>query len=491
MISIHLENRDCYDYPQRFRDGGGGGGYSSPHKAYPEYPFSSDTLNDRPNEVYDMVRSALYGMGLDAARFGTKVWNPLGDYVKPEARILLKPNLVNDVNPIGGLDCTVTHPSVIRCLIDYCVIAKAKIIEVGDAPIQDCEFKSLMGRHGYNRIFEFFSTMGITILVSDFRRTVSKRVSKITDKVFLQEKNKNFKESDTVEFDLKNYSCFNEISGENSYGCINYTDEKVNKLHNDYNHKYLIRKSVFEADLVINVPKPKTHRFAGITGAHKNFIGICSDKEYLPHFRRRTLEHGGDETNRQSILENFYSRLDRKRCAFIERKKILMQYPFCFIQYLILVIKKFSIKKLYLNGLWYGNDTIWRTILDINTILLYGNANGNIDFNKTPKIVLTIGDLIIAGEKSGPLKPSPKPLGIILASDNCALFDYVFCKISGFDYNCIPTIKYSLSNPLLIKDKLSDVVLSSNIKALDKIPVENVKFPTDWKFIPNPSWDTA
>jgi hypothetical protein len=346
-----------------------------------------------------------------------------------------------------------------------------------------------MEKHGYNRMFEFFRANGITILVTDFRRTVSKRVSKITDKIFLQEKNKKFKENETIEFDLKSDSCFNVVSGENSYSCINYTDERVNKFHNDYNHKYLMRKSVFEADLIINVPKPKTHRFAGLTGAQKNFIGICADKEYLPHFRHGTPEHGGDETNRVGILESFYSLIDRKRCMFIERKKILMQYLFCFIQYLILVLKKFSVKKSYHNGLWYGNDTIWRTILDINTILLYGNTDGSIDFNKTPKTVLTIGDLIIAGEKSGPLKPSPKPRGIILASDNCALFDYVFCKICSFDYNHIPTIKQSLSNPLLINAKLSDVVLSSNIKVLDKTPIENIKFPNDWKFIPNPSWD--
>jgi hypothetical protein len=41
----------------------------------------------------------------------------------------------------------------------------------------------------------------------------------------------------------------------------------------------------------------------------------------------------------------------------------------------------------------------------------------------------------------------------------------------------------------LIKEKLNDIVLSSNIKGLDKISVEDIKFPAGWKFAPNPSWD--
>jgi uncharacterized protein (DUF362 family) len=479
---IYLEKRDCYNYPSS-------DSYYSPHIHYPEYPFSEDTLSPYPNEVYDMVRTSLFGLGLDTAHYGSKQmkWNPLGDYVKSGATILLKPNWVNNTNLVGGLDCTVTHPSIIRCVIDYCIIAEAKVIEVGDAPIQDCDFNDLMEKHGYNHVFKFFSNRGINILVTDFRRTVSKVVSKMTDKIFLQERNRGFN-SEAIEFDLQEFSHFDTINVENKYGCINYTDSKVNELHRKGKHKYLIHKSIFDADLIINLPKPKTHRFAGITGAQKNFIGICSDKEYLPHFRHGIPEKGGDESKFITIFGRLYSMIDRQRCKFIETQNIFMQFVLCSFQYLILSLKKIFSKKESVNGLWYGNDTIWRTILDINLILLYGNSNGELNFKTPARNIISIGDLIIAGERSGPLKPSPKPLGIILASNNCALFDYVFCDMTGFDRELIPTVKNSMSNKLLLQDMLSGIQLNSNIKALNGLPIENIVFPDEWRFIPNPSW---
>jgi uncharacterized protein (DUF362 family) len=480
-MNIYLEKRDCYTYP-------GADYYYSPSIVYPEYPFSQDTLSPEPNKVYDMVRISLYGLGLDAARFESKEWNPLGDYVKPGAKILLKPNWVNNINPVGGLDCTITHPSIIRCVVDYCVIAGAEIIEIGDAPIQDCNIDDLLEKHGYNRVFDFIRGNGVNLVITDFRRTISRIVSRVTDKIFLQEKNSSFDENRTVEFDLKEYSHFSNISIENRYSCINYTDDKVNQLHGKGRHKYLIHQSVFDADLIINLPKPKTHRFAGITGAQKNFIGICSDKEYLPHFRHGTPSSGGDENKHITILGKLYSIIDRKRCKYIENKNIFMQYIFCFILYTILKLRNIFFKKEFMNGLWHGNDTIWRTILDINLLLLYGTMEGEVHFNRPPRNVLTIGDLIIAGEKSGPLKPSPKPLGIILASDNCALFDYIFCKITQFDLEFIPTVKNSCYNHLLLDKFPEATYLRSNREEWNNILLKDIVFPIHWKFIPNPSW---
>ena len=49
-----------------------------------------------------------------------------------------------------------------------------------------------------------------------------------------------------------------------------------------------------EADVIINLPKLKTHQKAGITCALKNLIGINGNKEYLPHHRIGGFELGGD-----------------------------------------------------------------------------------------------------------------------------------------------------------------------------------------------------
>jgi uncharacterized protein (DUF362 family) len=434
-----------------------------------------------------MVRTSLFGMGLDGENYGNKNWNPLGDYVKVNSFILLKPNFVTHNNPIGGLDCTVTHPSIIRCIIDYCVIAKARVIEIGDAPIQDCNFDSLMNVHGYNRLFNFIKTQGINFIISDFRKTISEVPTK---GALLQRKNPNIDNSKTIEFDLKDMSHFRDISGNHRYRIANYNDNTLNMRHNKDHHKYLITRSVFDADLIINLPKPKTHRFAGLTGAQKNFIGICSDKEYLPHYRTGIPDNEGDESNRQNKLSALISMLNQQRCRYIEKQNIGMQllYHF-FIKTIKTVQGSTGEKQQFIVGQWYGNDTIWRTILDLNLILLYGDRNGRLDLESPARSILTIGDLIIAGEKSGPLEPSPKDLGVILSSNNCVLFDYVFCKIAGFDCDLIPMVKNSINNPFLIKEKVENIVINSNISTINIIPIRDIEFPFDWRFKPNPLWN--
>lgn len=58
-------------------------------------------------------------------------------------------------------------------------------------------------------------------------------------------------------------------------------------------------------------------------------------------------------------------------------------------------------------GGWYGNDTIWRTILDLNTIINYGDKNGNICDEKQRKMLI-LGDMIICGQKMDQLSHHPK-----------------------------------------------------------------------------------
>ena len=480
--NIYLEKRECYQYPES--DDG-----FSPDKLYPEYPFSESTLSSRHNEVYDMVRMALYGLGLDSKNFGSVEWNPLGDYVGKNSYILIKPNFVNHENPEGGLDCTVTHPSVLRCIIDYCVIAGAKIIEVADAPIQNCDFDKLMIIHGYKKVFGFFSDNDINIEVTDLRMTISQR---LPNGVFLQEKHSDIYGKKTCEFDLKELSFFNTLYGKQNYGVANYSDEAINLHHNNGHHKYLVSKSVLEADLIINLPKPKTHRFAAITGAQKNFIGICSDKEYLPHFRSGSPETKGDEYDQSTLLNKIISKLNKQRCLHIDNNNYKMQLFYIkLIELIKRIAKVFFIKEQkYSSGQWYGNDTIWRTTLDLNLIAMYGDSSGSINLNKAPRNILNIGDLIIAGEKNGPLQPLPKKLGIILASDNCVIFDYIFCKITGFDFKIIPTIKHSITSHYLLSRLFDEIILYSNLNKYNKVQINSdFEFPKEWNFIPHPLWN--
>ena len=56
----------------------------------------------------------------------------------------------------------------------------------------------------------------------------------------------------------------------------------------------VVDQAIIDADLVINVPKLKTHKKAGVTGALKNLVGINGNKEFLPHHRKGGAASGGD-----------------------------------------------------------------------------------------------------------------------------------------------------------------------------------------------------
>ena len=61
--------------------------------------------------------------------------------------------------------------------------------------------------------------------------------------------------------------------------------------HNDY----LLSETVLSADLVVNLPKLKTHKKTGVTLALKNMVGINGDKNLLPHHSVGSIAAGGDE----------------------------------------------------------------------------------------------------------------------------------------------------------------------------------------------------
>jgi hypothetical protein len=85
------------------------------------------------------------------------------------------------------------------------------------------------------------------------------------------------------------------------------------------------------------------------------------------------------------------------------------------------------------SGGWYGNDTIWRSVLDLNKILLYSDRGGIICSQPQRKFVSVI-DGIIGGEGDGPVLPVPKNCGVLLAGFNPLAVDICATRLMGFDY---------------------------------------------------------
>ena len=85
----------------------------------------------------------------------------------------------------------------------------------------------------------------------------------------------------------------------------NYDPAYLKQHHNADKHEYFINSDVLNADVVINMPKPKTHRKAGVTISMKNLVGINCRKEYLPHHTNGSKEEGGDEYLHRSYLKKW------------------------------------------------------------------------------------------------------------------------------------------------------------------------------------------
>ena len=99
-------------------------------------------------------------------------------------------------------------------------------------------------------------------------------------------------------------------------------------------------------------------------------------------------------------------------------------------------------RKVVRSGNWYGNDTIWRMILDLNKVLLYANPDGILrnDVPGCRKRYIGIVDGIIAGEGHGPLAPDPVHMGYLMCGTNPVAIDAVCATLMGFDPLKIPTI---------------------------------------------------
>jgi hypothetical protein len=95
-----------------------------------------------------------------------------------------------------------------------------------------------------------------------------------------------------------------------------------------------------------------------------------------------------------------------------------------------------------LEGRWYGNDTVWRMVLDLNRLVIYGLRDGTI-CDSPQRSIYTLTDGILAGEHNGPLAPEPLPLGVVTFGRNSCAMDLVHAGLLHFDWMKIPLVRES------------------------------------------------
>lgn len=432
MAIVDIEYNENVFYPQYDESCYG------PSVCFPELtPYYSEKDCLPTNMVYSMVRNTLIGLDLDKKNFGCKTWNPLGDVICPGDTVLVKPNLVRHVNlnPNYGMDCLITHPSVIRPIIDYIVLAlkgDGQII-IGDAPVQGCDFTQLVRSEHYCDLVNFYSKKGVPIELYDFR------ILGLGNPVY--EMNNFICRDAQIDVNLGFESAhLKDEESRHRLRITNYLPKEMQYYHTADESVYCFAKKVLDADVIINVPKPKTHRKAGVTAALKNMIGCIAKKECLPHHKVGSLSEGGDEYQYKSHIKQirtFFS--DISDWNSFKLKSIILGVVCKQLQIAFGAFSRFFSKDSYSEGSWYGNDTIWRTISDVNRIIHYADKRGIMRFNRQRKMIC-ISDMIIAGEGEGPLLPSSRHVGCIVGSSEQIPHDIVIAELMGIDPVLIPSL---------------------------------------------------
>lgn len=457
-------------------------GYA-PSKKYPEYQW--DDIASEENTVYDMVRNALHGYGLDAGRFDTPGWNPLKDIISEGDTVILKPNWVEDKNENrgGGTDCLVTHASIIRAMIDYVYLAlgdSGKII-VGDSPMPDCDIKNLMKVMNYESIWDSCKKRGIEIYVMDFREDIISGFSEIRVEVH---------EKKEVDVDLGESSLFADTE-QNIGRYFSLNPERTNGYyHIPGHHRYGINKTALSADVIINLPKPKTHRKAGYTAALKNFIGICSRKMSVPHFVNGSEDEGGDAYYGPKIIFGTEEkiRIAQNKCQTRGNRLMGLFLKCCRTPFWL--FRRATHRRFFGTGNWYKNDTIWRSILDINRIMIYADKEGVL--HDTPqRRFFSLGDMIISGDHNGPLAPSPIDVGVILCSEDPVAFDLAVINIMGLKKEMLPVLNNisTIKSYTIPNENSRDIVVYSNDEKLNNITLDKMSAGIYGFFTPAEGWD--
>lgn len=433
-----------------------------------------------PTVALAALRDLFSAWGLDRERAGTPEWNPLGALIRPGARVVLKPNWVLHYNQAGaGLDCLVTHPSVIEAVLEYVALTLPSEVTIGDAPVQGCDFQALMDACGIEALAGRFRARGLAVRIADFRRTI------LRGNGFQGARSENCRDlSDYVLFDLAERSLLEPLAPDaRKFRVTMYDPALLNRTHAPGRHQYLVAREAIAADVVLNLPKLKSHKKACITGALKNIVGVIGNKEYLPHHRKGGSTCGGDcypgrswlKGRAEDLLDAANSRPEGWARRSLGKAAELAAR---------------GARRLgagdNLEGSWYGNDTVWRTALDLQRILRYGKLDGSLD-PAPQRTVITLTDAIIGGEGEGPLSNTPIASGFLTGALNPAAAEWVHARLMGFDPGRIPLVREAFADfsyPLASFSTADIRVLLGG----DELRAEEIWPPSGLAFRPPEGW---
>lgn len=430
-----------------------------PSTAYPEYQLSA---TGPANGIYAGVRELFHLLGLDAAAYGTPAWNPLGAIVRPGDKVVLKPNLIWHSHRYHQheFEQVITHGSIIRAVLDYVLIALQGRGEiwVADGPQLDADWKVIMERTGVDRICAWYkSHTPVPVHLLDLRD----QWEDVRGDVLYGTTNLPGDPAGSTEVNLGPVSRFTGHRGAGKYYGATYDQVETNFHHTGERQEYRISRTVASADVFINLPKVKTHKKTGITLSLKNLVGINTGRNWLPHHTDGDPSNGGDQFPVASVKNNS----ERKGIRVLER--LTLANPRLFAPLFRLaktVARPFfgHTQQTIRSGNWYGNDTCWRMVHDINRCLLYSNGT---DFpTPQPKRFFSVVDGVVSGDADGPAAPDAVPSGFLVAGFNPVAVDCTVTRLVGFDPMKLPMLREAFvpSKLPLVPFAYEDIRLVSN-----------------------------
>ncbi len=454
----------------------------SPSVDFPEYPFRAKALAHKDNSAYVGIRDTLRLLNLDADNFKQENWNPFGEIICPGNTVVLKPNFIRGFRETqaGHDNCLITHGAIIRAAIDYVYIALEGTgrIVIADASQNDADFDEIRQIAGLEEIQEFYRQhANFEIEIYDLRPEKARKVNG----VIVGHEKLPGDPAGYVKVKLNHHSEFCKIRDlcHMLYGA-EYDTGEIHSHHHDDTHEYLISKTILDADCVINLPKLKTHKKTGITACMKNLVGVNGNKNWLPHHREGTPSQGGDQFADDGILH----RIEQRAMACFRSLFPLLGPLRGIIAGPLKALGKGIFGDTNTNtirsGNWYGNDTTWRMVIDLNRIIVYADKNGKLQ-DRPARNIFCIVDGIIGGEGNGPLDSTPKQAGVILAGKNPVAVDLACARLMGFNYNRLPMLHQALKEHLLPISSLKyenvicrsdNQLLNLPLVSLDKISLD-------------------
>lgn len=445
------------------------------------------------NSRYEMIHFSTQAAGNIASLVSRRLAN-FGQNKSPR-QIVLKPNWVlHETDPAFPIRALVTDARVIDATLAACleVFPNAESILVGDCPLQSADWPLMCRQSGLDQVIAKYAN-DRRVRFRDLRKHAYK-VSGAGGDTFLEASpDEHGDPRGYREVELGRRSHLEPISHQSDKFAVNdYSAAVTSSNHRPGSHRYLVSQSILDADLIINLPKWKSHQKSGITCALKNLVGINGDKAYLPHFRRGAPKWGGDEfrdENRwlywaQTTLRERFQKRSRFAYRLLKPGWELLK-RLRGIETRMATTQAAPSKQYYVaGGAWWGNDTIWRMIFDLNLIIRCVDRKGRLQ-ERPQRDYFCIVDGLVSGEGNGPLQPLPRDTDWLAFGADPFALDAALSWFMGFDPAKLPVIarRAQFAGP-----DWGDFDLERLEVELDDQSQRLLDSPINFHFAPPPGW---